>query len=947
MYELAYAISDEQAFHWRPLPQGSKAENLLRRSLYIFGSLGHMNSDWRSMSSGPTGSPAPHSQPLSRFTAGQTNVANYSDLRWSKRRSSDGGAPDDAPSISKDDQEEARSPWRTTVGNSAESRETADRLSVSTRPRLSSSASPRALALALPSRSDNSSSSPSRSPVHSDYSPLRQSHSLRSSPRSGFLRLHPVSANYGRIEDGAYSRSDMDLGSAELEGSREHSQMVYSSSQKSSPQLIPSRNRKTSFTSLPSTSGSPAQRDMSWRPRSNNSGNSLAPSPSLGSSRLAANSVYKPDNEVLKRRSTVGGISVDESARKLKETRKQSFTGEREQYGLGLERMFPLAGSRRTESQRRQTGGVSSQLAQLETVRSTSMSPSKTQSSASGSLLNRPTQKLVSGSYKSPPLALLSLNNTSPISGYDNEGSSPAPPKYDHFQPSSSLLEITQALRSKVDGKGSANGGAKRRSTAKLSPPQNSVPRSVQLNSRRQSITSLLRPPRSPSAMYANSRPEPNNSRGSLTHNRSYADLRQTTRRSTDTSIMGGALGLSVGQDRLCDEVWDGQCDEVVASENQIHRREHGDLPEIQHQQASYLPRKRTLSTRSTNDVLPETRRSADQKLVPMQSRNGRPTERTRPLSLRLSRSETSNILQREPPIGPPGPSSKPLSVLFPPFAEAPRVQSGLDTVTTEANSFSLPSAKRTASPTFTTGGESPRSRSRLGLPPDVVESSRSLPSSSFDPARPNGENGEVLVLREGEEVQTRLGTETEAAGKQSEEADNRHGQKQLEGEWFASDVDARAMMVGSRKHSYEEMLKQLLAGLRSIDLSEDLYDETTHRRACGGYSDIYQARSRRHNGMLVAVKRLRFKITEENAWKVSKRTHNILRLKLTDLCVANISPSTESSTSGPVSTIRIFTLFLAMPCTESIPHLFPNGCRRAQHEITSKEIRKFQQGTW
>ncbi|KLO08493.1 kinase-like protein [Schizopora paradoxa] len=62
-------------------------------------------------------------------------------------------------------------------------------------------------------------------------------------------------------------------------------------------------------------------------------------------------------------------------------------------------------------------------------------------------------------------------------------------------------------------------------------------------------------------------------------------------------------------------------------------------------------------------------------------------------------------------------------------------------------------------------------------------------------------------------------------------------------------------------KITYEEQLRQLLEGLRSIDLSNDIYDQTEHFHAHGGSSDVFKAKSRRHGNIGVAVKRLRFHI--------------------------------------------------------------------------------------
>lgn len=55
--------------------------------------------------------------------------------------------------------------------------------------------------------------------------------------------------------------------------------------------------------------------------------------------------------------------------------------------------------------------------------------------------------------------------------------------------------------------------------------------------------------------------------------------------------------------------------------------------------------------------------------------------------------------------------------------------------------------------------------------------------------------------------------------------------------------------------------LDLLLDTLRDVDLSGDLYDESVHLDAHGGYCDIFTAKSRKHGNTTVAVKRLRVHI--------------------------------------------------------------------------------------
>ncbi len=58
-----------------------------------------------------------------------------------------------------------------------------------------------------------------------------------------------------------------------------------------------------------------------------------------------------------------------------------------------------------------------------------------------------------------------------------------------------------------------------------------------------------------------------------------------------------------------------------------------------------------------------------------------------------------------------------------------------------------------------------------------------------------------------------------------------------------------------------QDDLEQLLESLSHIDLSNDVFDETAYLQAHGGFCDVFMAKSRRHEGTTVAVKRLRFHI--------------------------------------------------------------------------------------
>ncbi|KLO08496.1 kinase-like protein [Schizopora paradoxa] len=79
--------------------------------------------------------------------------------------------------------------------------------------------------------------------------------------------------------------------------------------------------------------------------------------------------------------------------------------------------------------------------------------------------------------------------------------------------------------------------------------------------------------------------------------------------------------------------------------------------------------------------------------------------------------------------------------------------------------------------------------------------------------------------------------------------------------ESYGDDHPERSRGYRDRTLTYEEQLRKLLKGLRSIDLSNDIYDQTEHFHAHGGSSDVFKAKSRKLGNVDVAVKRLRFHI--------------------------------------------------------------------------------------
>lgn len=76
--------------------------------------------------------------------------------------------------------------------------------------------------------------------------------------------------------------------------------------------------------------------------------------------------------------------------------------------------------------------------------------------------------------------------------------------------------------------------------------------------------------------------------------------------------------------------------------------------------------------------------------------------------------------------------------------------------------------------------------------------------------------------------------------------------------------------MVNGRRDSQVD-LGHLLETLRSVNLSNDIFDQNVFLDAHGGYCDIFTAKSKRHGDMTVAVKRLRVHILHnKDASKVS-----------------------------------------------------------------------------
>ncbi|KLO14143.1 kinase-like protein [Schizopora paradoxa] len=86
----------------------------------------------------------------------------------------------------------------------------------------------------------------------------------------------------------------------------------------------------------------------------------------------------------------------------------------------------------------------------------------------------------------------------------------------------------------------------------------------------------------------------------------------------------------------------------------------------------------------------------------------------------------------------------------------------------------------------------------------------------------------------------------------------------------------------------YADQLNRLLDGLRNIDLSGNIVEETPHLQASGGYCDVFIAKSRKHGNIAVAVKRLRFHIfRDKDASKAVLRELRVWYL----LCHPNVLP--------------------------------------------------------
>ncbi|KLO14139.1 kinase-like protein [Schizopora paradoxa] len=75
--------------------------------------------------------------------------------------------------------------------------------------------------------------------------------------------------------------------------------------------------------------------------------------------------------------------------------------------------------------------------------------------------------------------------------------------------------------------------------------------------------------------------------------------------------------------------------------------------------------------------------------------------------------------------------------------------------------------------------------------------------------------------------------------------------------------------MSRSAPDKYDEELKKLLQVLHPINLNDSIYDQSAQLEGNGGYSDVFKAKSSKHGGVEVAVKRLRIHILNQK--KVSK----------------------------------------------------------------------------
>jgi len=68
----------------------------------------------------------------------------------------------------------------------------------------------------------------------------------------------------------------------------------------------------------------------------------------------------------------------------------------------------------------------------------------------------------------------------------------------------------------------------------------------------------------------------------------------------------------------------------------------------------------------------------------------------------------------------------------------------------------------------------------------------------------------------------------------------------------------------GLERRKSEEDMVMLLQDLQDLNLSDDIFDEAPHMNAHGGQCDVFQATSRRHGDIVVAVKRYRFHILQK-----------------------------------------------------------------------------------
>lgn len=74
------------------------------------------------------------------------------------------------------------------------------------------------------------------------------------------------------------------------------------------------------------------------------------------------------------------------------------------------------------------------------------------------------------------------------------------------------------------------------------------------------------------------------------------------------------------------------------------------------------------------------------------------------------------------------------------------------------------------------------------------------------------------------------------------------------------------------------ERLKEILEKLAHLDLSDDVLDIQPFANVLGGSCEVFVARSKRHEGKKVAVKRIRVFLTTDEA--LAKVRLNISNLK-------------------------------------------------------------------